>query len=96
VIAALDPLLDHGTHMQRSCMPASKGRAAPRPPVLIPRFARDSLLEGAVRCELVSAAGPDTAPDEYLESIKKGGLLISCNQNLFYMVSMFLPEGMDS
>jgi hypothetical protein len=60
------------------------------------RFAHDSLLEGAVRCELVSAAGPDTAPDEYLESIKKGGLLLSCNQNLFYMVSMFLPEGRDS
>ena len=60
------------------------------------RFAPDSPLEGAVRCELVSAAGPDTAPDEYLESIKKGGLLISCNQNLFYMVSMFLPEGRDS
>src|ERR1700738_16033 len=58
------------------------------PPVLIPRFARDSLLEGAVRCELVSAAGSDSAPYEFLESIKKEGPQpsdalppFSCNQN---------------
>ena len=32
----------------------------------------DSSLEETVRCELVSAVGPDSRPDEYLESIKKG------------------------
>ena len=55
----------------------------------------DSPLEGTVRCELVSAAGPDSGPDEYLESIKKGASdPFSCNQSLFYMVSMFyLREG---
>ena len=37
------------------------------------KFAGDSLLEGAVRCELVSAAGSDSAPYEFLESIKKEG-----------------------
>jgi len=37
------------------------------------RFALDSSLEGAVRCELVSAAGSDSAPYEFLESIKKEG-----------------------
>ena len=37
------------------------------------KFAADSLLEGAVRCELVSAAGSDSAPYEFLESIKKEG-----------------------
>ena len=31
--------------------------AAFAPPVLIPRFARDSLLEGGVYCELVSEMG---------------------------------------
>jgi hypothetical protein len=36
-------------------------------------FAHDSALEGAVRCELVSAAGSDSAPYEFLESIKKEG-----------------------
>jgi hypothetical protein len=61
------------------------------------RFVPDSPLEGAVRCELVSVAGPDSGPDEFLESIKKGACHpFSCNQNLFYMVSMFLPEGRDS
>ena len=52
------------------------------------RFAHDSLLEGAVRCELVSAAGSDSAPYEFLESIKKEGPQpsdalppFSCNQN---------------
>ena len=69
------------------CRTGDRRAPADQPPG---RFVADSPLEGAVRCELVSAAGPDTAPDEYLESIKKGGLLISCNQNLFYMVSMFL------
>ena len=44
--------------------------AAPRGPV---KFALDSPLEGAVRCELVSAAGSDSAPYEFLESIKKEG-----------------------
>ena len=32
----------------------------------------DSPQEETVRCELVSAVGPDSRPDEYLESIKKG------------------------
>ena len=48
----------------------------------------DSPLEGAVRCELVSAAGSDSAPYEFLESIKKEGPQpsdalppFSCNQN---------------
>ena len=52
------------------------------------RFARDSPLEGAVRCELVSAAGSDSAAYEFLESIKKEGPQpsdalppFSCNQN---------------
>jgi hypothetical protein len=49
-------------------------------PALRDRKFADSSLEGAVRCELVSAAGP-TPPikgsfirrsDEFLESIKKG------------------------
>jgi len=51
-------------------------------------FAPDSPLEGAVRCELVSAAGSDSAPYEFLESIKKEGPQpsdalppFSCNQN---------------
>ena len=51
-------------------------------------FAHDSALEGAVRCELVSAAGSDSAPYEFLESIKKEGPQpsdalppFSCNQN---------------
>ena len=52
------------------------------------KFAADSLQEGAVRCELVSAAGSDSAPYEFLESIKKerpqpSDALppFSCNQN---------------
>ena len=52
------------------------------------RFVGDSTLEGAVRCELVSAAGSDSAPYEFLESIKKEGPQpsdalppFSCNQN---------------
>ena len=51
-------------------------------------FAVDSPQEGAVRCELVSAAGSDSAPYEFLESIKKEGPQpsdalppFSCNQN---------------
>jgi len=95
------PKLRGGSRAEHEVAPnASQIVSSRRPrndlPIEEVRFAADSLLEGAVRCELVSAAGPDTAPDEYLESIKKGGLLISCNQNLFYMVSMFLPEGRDS
>ena len=46
--------------------------ARPSPTTSGIRFASDSLLEGAVRCELVSAAG-SPAPYEFLESIKKGG-----------------------
>jgi hypothetical protein len=56
--------------------------------VLPIKFAHDSPLEGAVRCELVSAAGSDSAPYEFLESIKKEGPQpsdalppFSCNQN---------------
>ena len=59
-------------------------RTSPRSPW----FAPDSPLEGAVRCELVSAAGSDSAAYEFLESIKKEGPQpsdalppFSCNQN---------------
>jgi hypothetical protein len=36
------------------------------------RFAPDSLLEGGVRCELVSKVSFIRRSDEFLESIKKG------------------------
>jgi hypothetical protein len=54
-------------------------------------FAPDSPLEGAVRCELVSAGGPPPPikgqfhrrSDEFLESIKKGVETPAENKNNF-------------
>src|ERR1700731_1727485 len=72
---------DDGSRLLRACYGISAW-------VSTAWFAHDSPLEGAVRCELVSAAGSDSAPYEFLESIKKEGPQpsdalppFSCNQN---------------
>ena len=41
----------------------SSGRGEPHSYATLYRSSHDSSLEGAVRCELVSAAGPDSGPD---------------------------------
>ena len=54
------------------------------------KFAADSLLEGAVRCELVSAAGSDSAPYEFLESIKKEGRNAAMPCHLSLVIKLIL------